>query len=92
MLLAWGRTRLEVAEGVEGCSTDENWEPKGSLWLSEREAWGQQGWDWEPCCCSDGRWAAAFAEGMELSWTSWPTLSAMMRENWTRTSAVRTLA
>ena len=56
MLLASGRTRLEGAEGVEGSATDENWEPTGSLWLSEREAWWrEEGWDWEPCCYSDGR-------------------------------------
>ena len=55
MLPARARTRLEVAEAGRGSATDENWEPKGSLWLLEREAWGQEGWDWEPCCGSNRR-------------------------------------
>ena len=39
-----------------GSVTDENREPKGSLWLSGGEAWWrEEGWDWEPCSCSDGR-------------------------------------
>ena len=47
-------------------------------------------WDWEPCCCSDGRQAAAaFTEGMELTWMSSPPASTMMRGNWERRSAVR---
>ena len=47
-------------------------------------------WDWEPCCCSDGRQAAAaFTEGMELTWMNSPPASTMMRGNWERRSAVR---
>ena len=55
MLPARARTRLEVAEVGRGSAIDEDWEAKRSRGLVEREAWGQEGWDWEPCCGSDRR-------------------------------------